>query len=66
MGKKPVKEELGRLEHLLKGDATLAPKQRLALTVAYQTIRWMDSLGREHMETLPNPSESIMKPVDTT
>ncbi len=57
---KPVKDELNRLQTLLQGELT--PKQRLALTVAYQTIRWQDSLGREHLDTLPPPSELIMKP----
>lgn len=54
-----VRNELSKIEAFLAEDIT--PKQRLALLVARNVLKWQDSLGNERLPVLPSPSEQIMK-----
>jgi hypothetical protein len=53
----PVKREIERISKLLEGELT--PKQRLALIVAQNTMKWFGTITKGNVPM--TPSQQIMK-----
>ncbi len=62
--KSRVKREMARLQALLRTELDIA--ERLGIAAALYALQWQDSIGRQWMDDLLEPSKKILqKPIDT-